>query len=118
MRSPFNSGRPYTALAVNSAAVTASARALRKAFLFTRDHPEETAAYVKSVNPQQNLDYELAGLKESNTHIYTWTDDEKTFGTFDPDKVKTTYQWVVRAGKADPSGDPESFIDRSYLSVE
>ena len=93
-------------------------RALRKAFLFTRDHPEETAAYVKSVNPQQNLDYELAGLKESNTHIYTWTDDEKTFGTFDPDKVKTTYQWVVRAGKADPSGDPELFIDRSYLSVD
>jgi NitT/TauT family transport system substrate-binding protein len=93
-------------------------RALRKAFLFTRDHPEETAAYVKSVNPQQNLDYELAGLKESNTHIYNWTDDEKTFGTFDPDKVKTTYQWVVRAGKADPSGNPESFIDRSYLARE
>jgi NitT/TauT family transport system substrate-binding protein len=91
---------------------------LRKAFLFTRDHPEETATYVKSVNPQQNLDNELAGLKESNTHIYTWKDDEKTFGTFDPDKVKTTYQWVVRAGKADPSGNPEAYIDRSYLTIE
>jgi NitT/TauT family transport system substrate-binding protein len=92
--------------------------ALRKAFLFTRDHPEETAAFVKSVNPQQNLEYELAGLKESNTHIYTWKNDEKTFGTFDPVKVKTTYQWIVRAGKADPTVDPESFIDRSYLAAE
>jgi NitT/TauT family transport system substrate-binding protein len=92
--------------------------AMRKAFLFTRDHPEETAAYVKSINPQQNLEYELAGLKESNTHIYTWKIDEKTFGTFDPVKVKTTYQWIVRAGKADPTGDPEGFIDRSYFPVE
>jgi NitT/TauT family transport system substrate-binding protein len=93
-------------------------RALRKAFLFARDHPEETATYVKSVNPQQNFEYELAGLKESNTHIYTWQNDEKTLGTFDPEKVKTTYQWIVRAGKADPSGNPESFIDRSYLTLE
>jgi NitT/TauT family transport system substrate-binding protein len=93
-------------------------RALRQAFLFTRDHPEQTAAYVKSVNPQQNLEYELAGLKESNKHIYTWDKDEKTFGTFESVKLRTTYQWVVRAGKADPSGDPESFIDRSYLTIE
>jgi NitT/TauT family transport system substrate-binding protein len=92
--------------------------AMRKAFLFTRDHPEETAAYVKSVNPQQNLEYELAGLRESSKHIYTWKDDEKTFGTFDPVKVKTTYQWIVRAAKADPSVNPEIFIDRSYLPVE
>jgi NitT/TauT family transport system substrate-binding protein len=92
--------------------------AMRKSFLFTRDHPEDTAAYVKSVNPQQNLDYELAGLKESNKHIYTWQNDEKTFGTFDPAKVKTTYQWVVRATKADPSVDPEIFIDRSFLPAE
>jgi NitT/TauT family transport system substrate-binding protein len=92
--------------------------ALRQSFLFTRDHPEETAAYVKSINPQQNLDYELAGLKESNTHIYTWQNDEKTFGTFDPAKIKTTYQWVVRATKADPSVDPEVFIDRSYFRAE
>jgi len=93
-------------------------RAMRKSFLFTRDHPEATAAYVKSVNPQQNLDYELAGLKESNTHIYTWKDDEKTFGTFDPAKIKTTYQWIIRAANADPSVDPESFVDRSFLPVE
>ena len=92
--------------------------ALRQCFLFTRDHPEETAAYVKSVNPQQNLDYELAGLKESNKHIYTWQNDEKTFGTFDPAKIKTTYQWIVRATKADPLVNPEVFIDRSYLTVE
>lgn len=92
--------------------------ALRQSFLFTRDHPEATAAYVKSINPQQNLDYELAGLKESNTHIYTWQNDEKTFGTFDPAKIKTTYQWVVRATKADPSVDPEAFIDRSYFPAE
>jgi NitT/TauT family transport system substrate-binding protein len=92
--------------------------ALRQSFLFTRDHPEATAAYVKSINPQQNLDYELAGLKESNTHIYTWRNDEKTFGTFDPAKIKTTYQWVVRATKADPSVDPEVFIDRSYFPAE
>jgi NitT/TauT family transport system substrate-binding protein len=92
--------------------------ALRQSFLFTRDHPEATAAYVKSINPQQNLDYELAGLKESNTHIYTWRNDEKTFGTFDPAKIKTTYQWVVRATKADPSVDPEVFIDRSYFRAE
>jgi NitT/TauT family transport system substrate-binding protein len=92
--------------------------AMRKAFLFTRDHPEETAAYVKSINPQQNLEYELAGLKESNRHIYTWKNDEKTFGTFDPAKVKTTHQWIVRAAKADPSVDPEIFIDRSYFPAE
>jgi NitT/TauT family transport system substrate-binding protein len=92
--------------------------AMRKSFLFTRDHPEETAAYVKSVNPQQNLEYELAGLKESNTHIYTWQDDERTFGTFDPAKIKTTYQWIVRATKANPSVDPEAFIARSYFPVK
>jgi NitT/TauT family transport system substrate-binding protein len=92
--------------------------AMRKSFLFTRDHPDETAAYVKSVNPQQNLEYELAGLKESNKHIYTWQNDEKTFGTFDPAKVKTTYQWIVRATKANPAVDPETFIDRSFFPVE
>ena len=38
--------------------------------------------------------------------------------TFDPAKVKTTYQWIVRATKANPSVDPEAFIDRSYFPVK
>ena len=92
-------------------------RAMRKSFLYTRDHPDQTAAYVKSLNPQQNLDNELAGLKESSKHMYDWMDDEKTFGTFDPAKVKTTYRWIVRATKADPNVDPERFIDRSFLVI-
>ncbi len=89
--------------------------AMRKSYLYTRGHPDETAAYVKSLNPQQNLDYELAGLKEAGKHIYTGKDDDRTFGTMEPSKVKTTYEWIVRATKADPAADPERFIDRAFV---
>jgi len=93
-------------------------RALRRSFLFTRDHPEETATYVQSLIPQQNLAIEIPSLKAGNGHVFTWVDDEHTFGRFDPKKLKTTYSWIVRAMHIDPSTDPESFVDRRFFAVE
>jgi NitT/TauT family transport system substrate-binding protein len=93
-------------------------RALWHSYLFTRDHPEVTATYVHSLYPQQNLANELAGLKTSDKYIFTWKDDERTFGRFDPAKLKRTYGWVARAMKLDPSVNPEKFIDPHFLDVE
>jgi len=90
-------------------------RALRRSFLYLRDHPDQTAAYVKTLVPQQDEAIEAAGLKEGMKHVFTWEDDEHTFGRFDPHKVKTTYSWIVRAMHADPSVDPETFIDRRFF---
>lgn len=90
-------------------------RALRRAFLYMRDHPDETAAYVHTLVPQQNLEIETISLKEGLKHVFTREDDEHTFGVFDPVKVKTTYSWIVRAMHVDPTIDPESFIDRRFF---
>jgi NitT/TauT family transport system substrate-binding protein len=89
--------------------------ALRLSFLYMRDHPEETAAYVHTLIPQQNLEIETASLKESDKHVFTWKNDAHTFGQFDPVKVRTTYSWVVRATHVPATVDPESFIDRRFF---
>jgi NitT/TauT family transport system substrate-binding protein len=93
-------------------------RALRRSFLYMRDQPEATAAYVKSLIPQQNLEVELAGLKGGLKYVFTWKDDEHTFGTFDPAKLKKTYGWIVRAMHTDPAVDPETFLDRRFFQAE
>jgi NitT/TauT family transport system substrate-binding protein len=93
-------------------------RALRRSYLYTRDHPEETAIYVKSLIPQQNLETETASVKESLKYSFTWKDDEHTFGRFEPAKVKTTYSWIVRAMNTDPSVDPEIYLDRRFFQAE
>lgn len=90
-------------------------RALRRSFLYMRDHPAEAAAYVNTLIPQQNLEIETASLKESDKHVFTWKDDEHTFGQFDPVKVSTTYSWIVRAMHVPATVDPESFIDRRFF---
>jgi NitT/TauT family transport system substrate-binding protein len=90
-------------------------RALRRSYLYMRDHPDATAVYVKSLIPQQNLEIETASVKDSLQYMFTWKDDERTFGGFDPAKLKTTQMWIVRALNTDPSVDPEKFLDRRFF---
>jgi NitT/TauT family transport system substrate-binding protein len=93
-------------------------RALRRSYLYMRDHPEATAAHVKSLIPQQNLDTETASVKDSLKYMFTWKDDEHTFGRFDPAKLKTTHSWIVRAVDTDPAVDPETYLDRRFFQAE
>jgi hypothetical protein len=88
---------------------------LRRSFLYTRDHPDETAAFTQKKHPQQVVAVEGARNRVVNRFMFSFTDADRKFGCFDRQLLRDTFKWATRATRIDPTMDPEAVIDMSYL---
>jgi NitT/TauT family transport system substrate-binding protein len=90
--------------------------ALRRAYIFMRDHPQETADLVAKTYPEQNAALIVGALDILNKDmVFPPGVTEDNVGTFDPKLVADTYRWLGRAQDFDVKHPASLFIDGSFL---
>jgi NitT/TauT family transport system substrate-binding protein len=90
-------------------------RAVKKAFDWARDNPEEACKLHIQKVPEVALDDCVHSVKAVMDFVYT--DHEKKFGwgRVSPERLATTYEAVAEAQNLDPKWDPNQAFDTSLL---
>jgi NitT/TauT family transport system substrate-binding protein len=90
-------------------------RAMRRSLLFQIQDPLAVARATAASNPQQNPEVEASRIEIMKRGMLE-TDPAK-YGQFDPEVLRETYRWIVRAQNVNPDLDPESFVERRFLNA-
>ncbi|MCF4165320.1 ABC transporter substrate-binding protein [Zavarzinia compransoris] len=87
-------------------------RALVKAERLMQDDPALAAAAVKAAIPEIELDMTRKQVDATVPLLFNANTDVAGLGIFDPDRVRTTWEWVARQQGVDPASmDPMASVD-------
>ncbi len=89
--------------------------ALRESHDIMRAEPDASAAALVRAEPQLDGAVMAHMTKLTNELMFNDVSDKNSFGTFSPDLVKSSYDWMVAAGQVKVQRDPETFVDRGFL---
>lgn len=90
--------------------------AYARAVEFTWQNPEEAAAAVNAVVPEVEIEMAADTIRAIHSLVYNDASDAHGVGTFDTERLATTWEWTARAQGIDPESlDPESIIDRRFV---
>jgi NitT/TauT family transport system substrate-binding protein len=91
-------------------------RAYIKALKYSADHPDEAGAAVAKL--AKDVDPDVAGKEFAASVPLIFNENTKRdgLGHFNPELLKTTWEWVAKARKYKPDAiDPAALVDGSYL---
>ncbi|WP_240610047.1 ABC transporter substrate-binding protein [Billgrantia endophytica] len=90
--------------------------AYEKAIEYTWENPQEAAEAVHAVVPEVEVEMAASTIEAIRSLVFNDASDAHGLGTFDPERLATTWQWTAEAQDMDPAQlDPESIIDRSFM---
>jgi len=91
--------------------------AYKKSVAFAHENPTEAAEAVAAVVPELSVENVEGSLKDAMVLVYNEVTDKDGLGTFEPVRLKATWERVSTAQGIDPSKiDPETVVDRSFAA--
>jgi len=90
-------------------------RAAWKSVNWAREHPEATCTHHVRANPEVKHDDCLGSLRAVHDVVFTDFARKTGLGRFDPQRLRNTWEQVVKAQGLDAAFDYPSVIDTSYL---
>ena len=89
--------------------------ALYASFLIMRDDPAAAAAALKKAEPQIDVGHATREAQLTNALMFNEYSKRDGFGAFNPELLRVTYDWMVKAKQVKTVRDPESLVDRRFL---
>ena len=92
-------------------------RAIKRSYLFMRDHPAEVADLLVKAHPEQNAKLVTDALTLANRElIFRPGVTEANIGTFDDKLMGDTHRWLARAQNFDAKQPRSLFVDQRFIS--
>ena len=89
--------------------------AIHASHMIMRDDPGAGAQALAKAEPQIDAPAAKREAELTNELMFNEISKRDGFGAFDPQLLKVTYDWMVKAGQIKKQRDPEIFVDRRFL---
>jgi ABC-type nitrate/sulfonate/bicarbonate transport system substrate-binding protein len=102
----------------NPNTVAAFVRAVKRAWEYSEEHPQEAIDALLEVAPLLVNDEELAVLDATWDFTHSDATEENGWGYTSPDDVEAGLELLVEAGLLESAGDSAQYVDNSFLVGE
>ena len=92
--------------------------AIYESHMIMRDDPGAGAQALARAEPQVDASYAKREAELTNELMFNEISKRDGFGAFSPELLRTTYEWMVKAGQIKKPRDPEIFVDRRFLPAK
>ena len=92
--------------------------AIYESHMIMRDDPGAGAQALARAEPQIDASYAKREAELTNELMFNEISKRDGFGAFNPELLRITYDWMIKAGQIKTRHDPEIFVDRRFLPAK
>lgn len=89
--------------------------AIYASHMLMRDDPGAGAQALARAEPQIDASYAKHEAELTNELMFNEISKRDGFGAFNPELLRVTYDWMIKANQIKKQRDPETFVDRRFL---